>query len=243
MRNWIQSVQSYFHAFLHLFYPHICLQCGTDAIAQHQVLCPSCEAQLPYTHFGTMQTNPVEKIFWGRVPVQFATAILFFTKESIVQKLIVELKYRQNKKAGFLLGSLIAMELKSNPKFQPIDYLIPIPIRKSKLRKRGFNQSLIICEGLVANGIQASIFTGLLKTKNTLTQTRKDRLQRSAQSNTLFYLINYKGANGLHNLKNKHILIVDDVITTGATLEAACHSLQAAEPASIKVVTAAYTLR
>jgi ComF family protein len=237
MPNWIQSVQSYFHAFLHLFYPHICLQCGTDALAQHQALCSNCEAQLPFTHFGNMQNNPIEKIFWGRVPVDYAYANLFFTKESIVQKLIIELKYHQNKKAGYLLGSLIALELKTNPKFQPIDYLIPIPIRKRKLRKRGFNQSLVICEGILSSGIQAGIFTGLLKTKNTLTQTRKDRLQRSAQANTLFYLTNF------NQLNNKHLLIVDDVITTGATLEAACLSLRIAQPASVKVVTAAYTLR
>ncbi len=237
MPNWIQSVQSYFHAFLHLFYPHICLQCGTDVLAQHQVLCSSCVAQLPYTNFGNMQNNPIEKIFWGRAPVEYACSNLFFTKESIVQKLIIELKYHQNKKAGYLLGSLIALELKTNPKFQTIDYLIPIPIRKSKLRKRGFNQSLIICEGILSNGIQANLFTGLLKTKNTLTQTRKDRLQRSAQANTLFYLTNFK------QLNNKHLLVVDDVITTGATLEAACLSLRVAQPASVKVVTAAYTLR
>ena len=237
MPNWIQSLQSYFHAFLHLFYPHICLQCGTDLLAQHQVLCSNCEAQLPYTHFGNMQNNPVEKMFWGRVPVQFASANLFFTKESIVQKLIIELKYHQNKKAGMLLGRLIAIEIKANPKFQPIDYLIPIPIRKNKLRKRGFNQSLIICESIIANGIDACLFTGLKKSKNTLTQTHKDRLQRSSHSNTLFNLTDFK------ELKNKHLLIVDDVITTGATIEAACLSLSIAQPGSVKVVTAAYTLR
>jgi ComF family protein len=183
-----------------------------------------------------MNSSPVDKIFWGRVRFQQANAVLFFTKESIVQKIIFELKYKQNKKAGLLLGRLIAQDLLSNIDYPKIDYLIPIPISKKKLKKRGFNQCQIICEGIVSNGLNAHLFQGLTKTKNTQTQTHKDRLQRSNQTNDLFKLTNSDV------LLNKNILIIDDVLTTGATVEAAYHCLIEAKPATISITTAAYTI-
>ena len=161
--------------------------------------------------------------------------LLYFTKESIVQKIIFELKYKQNKKAGYLFGRLIANALVNNSKYSQIDYLIPIPISKRKLKKRGFNQSLIICEAIIANGYQVPIFTGLVTLREGATQTHKDRLQRSAETHSLFSLTQF------NTLKGKHLLIIDDVITTGATLETACACLMQAQPASIQIATAAYT--
>ncbi len=235
MNHWIKTIGGYLQALLHLFYPHICLQCGMDELRKKQIICDTCEASLPFTHFEQLQNNPIEKIFWGRVSIKNATAVLYFTKESIVQKIIFELKYKQNKKAGYLLGRLMAIELLNNKKFKEIDYLIPIPISKSKIKKRGFNQSLLICESMVASSYHVPIFTGLLKSKAATTQTHKDRLQRAAQTSSLF------SVTQLAQLKGKHLLIIDDVITTGATLEAACHCLLEAQPASIQIATAAYT--
>ena len=206
-----------------------------DVLRKEQIICDDCETQLPFTHFGVMQVNPVEKIFWGRFNIAHATAILFYTKESIVQQIIIELKYRQNKKAGYLLGRLIAHELMNNNKYCHIDYLIPIPISKRKMKKRGFNQSMIICEAIVESGFQVPIFIGLQKNKESVTQTQKDRLQRAQENNALFSLTQ------VPTLHSKHLLIIDDVITTGATLESACHILLQAQPASISVATAAYT--
>jgi ComF family protein len=183
-----------------------------------------------------MQNSPVEKIFWGRVPIEHAIAVLFFTKESCVQQIIFELKYQQNKKAGYLLGRLIAVELSQQGYFNQLDFLIPVPIDKRKKRKRGFNQSEIICEAILANGCKAKIFKGLLTAKVTATQTHKDRLQRGLQNSPKFKLKN----EGL--LYQKNILLVDDVLTTGATIEAACHCLLAAQTASIRIATAAYTI-
>ncbi len=230
------TLHSYLQGFIHLFYPHICLQCATTELLNNQVICDCCELQLPYTYFITMGNSPVDKIFWGRAQFQKSNAVLFFTKESIVQKIIFELKYKQNKKAGLLLGRLIAQEILSNLDYPPIDYLIPIPISKQKLRKRGFNQCQIICEGMVSYGLNAPLFQGLSKIKNTQTQTHKDRLQRSNQSNDLFKLTN------ADILVNKNILIIDDVLTTGATIEAAYHCLIQAKPSTICISTAAYTL-
>ena len=230
------NIFEYFKAFIHLFYPHICLQCGTDELADQHILCEYCESQLPYTNFSLIENSPVEKMFWGRAKINTVISILFFTKDSIVQKIIFELKYKQNKKAGYLLGKLIAYEITNSNKFDKIDFLIPIPISKKRERNRGFNQAKIICEAIVANGFKVSIFNGLVKQKDTATQTHKGRLQRSNYSESLFYL------NDPNCLQNKHLLIVDDVLTTGATIEAVYQCLCVANPASIHLATAAYTL-
>ncbi len=237
--NKIQSylkIGVFLKALLHLFYPHICLQCGTDELGEYQVLCDNCESQLPYTHFTQIQHSPVEKIFWGRVQISSVVSVLFFTKESIVQKIIFELKYKQNKKAGYLLGRLIAYELINAGKYNAVDYLVPIPISKRKLRTRGFNQSQIICEAIIANGFNVPIFNGLTKSKHSDTQTHKDRMQRGAQSENLFSLAHVKV------ITNKRLLLIDDVLTTGSTIEAACICLLEAKPLTIQLATAAYTL-
>ena len=207
MNKWINTVRSYLQAFQHLLYPHICLQCGIDTLRENQIICDVCETQLPFTHFEKMEINPIEKIFWGRAHIANAIAIVFFTKDSIVQQIIVELKYKHNKKAGYLLGRLIANELINNLKYSQVDYLIPIPISKRKMKKRGFNQSLIICESILASGFKAAVFTGLLKNKEATTQTQKDRMERARENNALFSLTQVSLLTG------KHLLIIDDVVT------------------------------
>jgi ComF family protein len=231
----VLQLKSFLQGFVHLFYPHICLQCAKEELLNSQVICDQCERELPFTLFTSISNNPVEKVFWGRAQIQYASSVLYFTKESIVQQIIFELKYKQNKKAGYLLGKLIAQDILSSIQFNDINYLIPIPISKQKLRERGFNQSRIICEAIVRYGVKASIFDGLKKIKNTTTQTHKDRLQRGSQPNNLFNLTNSP------TLKDKHVLIIDDVLTTGATLEAAIYCIQSAKPAMIYISTAAYT--
>jgi ComF family protein len=234
MQFWKNSILPYFKALVHLFYPQICLHCGTDLLLNHQIICNNCEAALPYTHFATMQNNPIEKIFWGRCSITHATAVLYFTKDSLVQKIMVELKYKQNKKAGDLLGRLIAKQLVT-ANYSNIDYLVPIPISKKKIRKRGFNQSHLLCEFISKNGFSIPIFTGLIKSKETVSQTQKTRLTRAASSTMLFTLQQQDA------IKGKHLLLIDDVITTGATLENAYTCLMQAQPASIRIATAAYT--
>lgn len=232
----IQKIKIYLQGFAHLLYPHLCLACSTEALGYDQIICDQCEAALPYTNFSKMQSSPVDKIFWGRAPIQTANSILFFTKESLVQKIVLELKYKQNKKAGSLLGKLMAQDFLATHDSLTIDFLVPIPISKQKLRKRGFNQCQIICASMIENGLNSSIFDGLQKIKNSATQTHKDRLQRGLQTNNLFKI------KDAISIKDKNILLVDDVLTTGATMEAAIHCLQSANPAKIYVITAAYTI-
>jgi len=232
----LQTIHIYLQGFVHLFYPHVCLQCASENLSTEQIICDRCETLLPYTDFEAIQNSPVDKIFWGRIKLKKSISDLFYTKESIVQKILFELKYKQNKKAGLLLGKLIAATLKESTTFDQNTYLIPIPISNGRRRKRGYNQSELICESILANGINMPIFKGLVKTKKSVTQTLKDRVQRGIHLDNVFKLTHF---NVLHN---KDIIIIDDVLTTGATIEAAYHCLLKANPKSINMVTAAYTL-
>ncbi|MEN9696861.1 MAG: hypothetical protein RLZ56_282 [Bacteroidota bacterium] len=240
MYTWLIQIGSclnhYFKSFLHLLYPHICLQCGTDQLQEKQIICARCETALPFTAFGKMQNSPVEKIFWGRTPVQHVISILFFTKESLVQQIMMELKYHHNKRAGWLMGKLIAMELMQQAYCQEIDYIIPIPISKQKEKQRGYNQSAIIGQAIIDHGIPAQLYSCLVTRQHGPSQTQKNRLQRNRTQLEKFKL---KDATVI---KGKNIIIIDDVLTTGATLEAACECLLQAEPASIRLATAAYTI-
>jgi ComF family protein len=212
------------------------LECGTDLISSHAVLCILCEKNLPYTDLFKIENNLIEKIFWGRVPLHAASAVLYFTKNAIVQTLIFELKYHQNKKAGWLLGRLIGAIIKEADRFNPIDFLVPIPISKKKQRQRGFNQAMIICEGILQVLAALKILPALKKQKSSRSQTFKDRIQRGDQMAQLFEL------DKSFDLGKAKLLLVDDVITTGATLEAATACLWQAQPKAISIAAAAYTL-
>lgn len=227
---------SYLQAFLHLFYPHICLECGTELLSIHTVLCNNCENNLPYTNLFEIENNIIEKVFWGRSKITAAGAALFFSKDTIVQILIFELKYKQNKKAGWLLGRIIGSSIQHVSRFNTIDLLIPIPITRKKERQRGFNQSIIICEGIQEILPALKIAAVLKKPKSTRSQTFKGRLQRSKQYEHLFALADPVSIIGVN------LLLVDDVITTGATLEAACACLWLGQPQSVSLAAAAYTI-
>ena len=219
-----------------MLYPHICLHCGSEKITNDQVLCVDCIINLPYTDFFSMEENAIEKIFWGRTNIAKAGALLFFTKDSIVKVLIFELKYKQNKKAGLLLGNLIGIALSKTDRFNDIDLLIPIPISRKKLRARGFNQTQLICEGIMQSWPGKKIANNLKKISSGLTQTHKDRVERGMTSLPVFYLTQPA------SLRAKNLLIVDDIITTGATIESACICLRQAAPATISLAAAAYTI-
>jgi ComF family protein len=217
-------------------YPQICFGCGTDQVEKNMPLCPKCIQDLPTTDFFSINENPVEKIFWGRAAIQHAGALLFFTKDSLVQTLITELKYYHNKKVGILFGKLMGEAIAVEEKFKQIDLIIPIPISASKINTRGFNQSEVIAIGMQQVWHRPMLNDVLIKKSWSNSQTKKSRKARLQQLPDLFFL------QKPTNIEGKHILLVDDVLTTGATLEAAVASLMTGSPASVSIAVAAYTL-
>lgn len=232
----MRIVHSYFDAFVHLWYPHICLQCGTDQLDKQDVLCRPCINKLPYTEFENEWNNPIHKIFWGRVSFYYANALLFFTKDSIVQLLITELKYQQNKKAAWMLGRLMGHYMMEQMKTEPVDILIPIPISPSKKHQRKYNQAQLICKGIQSVTQLPIVEDLLIKPYESASQTHKDRIRRMEAIGQSFLVEN------AHKINNKHLLLVDDVLTTGATIEAACIALSNTEWKNISVFTATYTI-
>ena len=237
IRTFLNRLQAYSTGFLHLFYPHICMHCGSEELPSANILCAACEKNLPYTHFLPIEQNTIEKIFWGRVPLHEAGASLFFTKDSIVQYLVFSLKYKSQKKAGRLLGNIIGQDMLHSQRFKNIDCMIPIPLSKNKQRTRGYNQALLICEGIQEKHPHIQILPLLLKHKNAISQTNKDRIQRTQLGPQSYSIIDSA------QIAEKNVLVVDDVITTGATIESVCkYILSEARPHSLSVVAAAYTI-
>ena len=207
-------VKKLFADAMQLFYPHHCLGCGTDLLSATNILCLKCTASLPHTGFEIIENNPVENIFRGRVVITAASSQFYFAKGHLVQQLIHQLKYKGNKEAGEYLGSIMGKSLAESNRFNDIDYLIPLPLYPDKEFKRGYNQAEMICNGMAATMQVAVLNKIVIRQRRTETQTKKHRAERWE---------NVEGSFGIKNpgiLTGKNILLVDDVITTGATLEA-----------------------
>lgn len=228
------TIKTYTEAFLGLIYPELCTACGTNLYQQEKILCTKCLYNLPRTYFHKVPSNPIEQSLWGRVDIERASALYFFQKADKYQKLLHLLKYKNRKDIGIELGRLYGADLVLEEAFNKIDYIIPVPLHRKKLHKRGFNQSEIIAKGL-KEFIPAQLRTDILiRKKKTDTQTRKSRYERWENIQDVFSVKNSK------ELNNKHILLVDDVFTTGATIEGCAIALHNAADVKISVVTLAY---
>jgi len=228
------KLADFIHGFDHLFFPRTCQACGHVLYKQEKVLCTKCLYHLPKTNFWHHADNPVAEIFWGRVELNAAASFLFFNKSGKVQHLMHNLKYRGKKQIGPFMGELIGKELKKSKQYQTVDMVLPVPLHPDKLTKRGYNQSALIAKG-IAQSMKIPVYTDLLiKTKNTESQTKKSRYERWQNVSRVFKLQNPS------LIKNKHILLVDDVITTGATIEACAQVLLHEENVTVSVFSLAY---
>ena len=144
----MNALQTYINSFVHLFFPHNCIGCGTDNLNDDDLLCAKCLYELPQTNFFQSKNNPVEKIFYGRLNIEVAASGFYFTKNSLLQKLMIELKYKNNKDVGFYLGKMLGKMLNESERFNNVDALVPLPLNAKKEKKRGYNQAKIICEGI-----------------------------------------------------------------------------------------------
>jgi ComF family protein len=198
----------------HLIFPEKCIVCQGELSPHDAQLCPFCLTDLDYTHYEKyLGASKVDKLFWGRVPVEKTYSHLFFKKGGSTQQILHELKYTFNAQVGRTFGEQIGHTLKEKKEWSDIDFLVPVPIHPKKAFSRGYNQSVLIAEG-ISKSLGCPIHTlGLKKTRHTTSQTQKGRFLRWDNVNNNFSLTNNDDFNG------KHIAFVDDVITTGATLE------------------------
>jgi len=216
---------------LHVVFPHVCDGCGSDLLNIESRLCIRCLASLPETNFEIHPNNPVEKDFWGRLPIISGSAHLYFTKESLVQHLMHQLKYRGNKDLGVQLGRIMGNVLKSSNRFNEIDALIPLPLFPSKEKKRGYNQAKVLCDGIAEIMNLPVLSNVIIRPQHTETQTKKGRIERWKNIEGKFKLIDPLA------IQTKHLLLIDDVVTTGATLEACGNELLTAENVKLSVAT------
>ncbi len=222
---------------LHLFYPHICTGCGSDLLQKDQLLCLKCINELPHTGFAPFANNPVEKYFRGRLPLTAAHSEFYFSKGSLIQQLIHQLKYKGNTGIGAFLGELMGHSLLKSDRFNSIDALIPLPLYADKEQQRGYNQAAVICEGLSAVLNIPTLIGNVTRERYTETQTRKHRTERWENVHQSFAVKNSQA------LKDKHLLLVDDVVTTGATLEACGAVILQTTNARLSIATLALASR
>lgn len=217
---------------LGLFYPKLCPACGSR-LSEQLVICMNCENSLPLTNFHLQADNVIAKQFWGRVEVEAVAACYYFTKGSKIQQLIHQLKYKGNQEVGELIGKLYGLSLKESV-FDQIDLIIPVPLHPEKLKKRGFNQSTSFAKGL-SEALQKPYYEdAVIRTSYTETQTKKSRWNRWLNVSEAFEVAQPK------ILHQKNILVVDDVITTGATMEALISKLSQSIQARFYVASIAY---
>jgi ComF family protein len=210
----IEKLRSYLKDFSQLLYPKNCEGCGTDVLNETDVLCLKCLHQLPETGFCDIPDNPVEKTFYGRLNCSNATSAYYYSKDSLLQHLMIQLKYRNNKEVGFYLGRQLGYLLQNAERFNNIDVLIPLPLNPKKEIQRGYNQSMVICEGIASVWQKPVLEKVVKRIQFTDSQTQQDRIHRWQNMQNVFAVVENNAIEG------KHILLVDDVITTGATLEA-----------------------
>ncbi|MFL0094619.1 ComF family protein [Tenacibaculum maritimum] len=219
----------------YLFFPNSCVTCNKALLQNELILCIQCRHKLPIISYNDYTNNKVVTSFYGRVPINKAVSFFYYQKQGITQRLIQELKYKNNQKIGAFIGNWLGHQLKESNEFNNIDYIIPVPLHPKKLKKRGYNQLTLFGESL-SKILNITYKPNLLIKKSmTHTQTLKHRLNRFSNTSTSFSL------NTPTVLANKHILLIDDVITTGATIEACCNELLKVPNITISIATMAYT--
>lgn len=217
MQNFIaENMKSIALDFLNLLYPRLCVACKEPLHGYEKDLCTMCYYHLPKTRFLSVVDNPVAKLFWGRSNICFASAYCYYSKGGTAQKLIHAMKYQGKSEIGNSIGKVYGNQLKRNDDLymSDVDLIVPVPLHLKRKRERGYNQSDAFALGLsTALGTQVEL-SALVKAENTTTQTNKTRIGRWQNVEKTFKV------RDCTRFINKHVLLVDDVITTGATLEA-----------------------
>jgi len=218
---------------LNLFFPQVCEVCGSGLVRGEKIICIRCHFNLPRTNYHDDDDNKTAQLFAGIVPFKKASSYFIYTKHSDYTNIIHGLKYEGKQEIGLYFGELFGNELKESGFCESIDCIIPVPLHKKRHRERGFNQSLCIAQGLSkATGLEIDN-DSVKRIVYTKTQTKKSKMERFGNVDHIFKL------NENHSLTNKHVLLIDDVITTGATIESLAQALESVEGITISIVSLA----
>lgn len=205
------GLKVFFNDFLHLLFPRLCMACDTNLLSTEEVICTQCLFHLPFTDFHLDPANETARHLWGKINFEHAFSMLHLAKSSRVETLLHRLKYKNKPEIGHFLGKMYAKSIREIVK--GIDTIVPIPIHPSKLRKRGYNQAAEFAKGL-SEGLEIPLNTTLMIRKVlSVSQTQKSRTERYENVQGVFSLLPMRS-----NLEDLHILLVDDVLTTGATI-------------------------
>lgn len=216
------------------FFPRYCVVCGKRLLLGEEHLCVECLCALPRIRFQNQEKNEIAKLLWGKMPIERASAFLYYSKGGDVRELLFQLKYYGNQKIGYFMGRCMAKELISTGFFDGIEGIIPVPLHDRKRKSRGYNQSELLAEG-ISSIVQIPLFKNVLRRKQyTETQTHKSNYERWSNVMDVF-----EGVS-LERLSFKHVLLVDDVLTTGATLVACADAFKGVEGIRISVLTLAW---
>ncbi|NPD44929.1 ComF family protein [Lentimicrobium sp. S6] len=226
-------IQSLLEDFLNLIYPRTCMACGNTLFRHEEVICSHCLIHLPKTFYHKDPKNPLLSLFWGKIPIEMVSSFYFYNKGNKVQNLIHQLKYNKQPEIGVYLGKRYGVFLKKSECFRHVNLIIPVPLHHSKQKIRGYNQAEMIAKGLSESMDIPYDYTSFIRSSETETQTKKTKLERWENVKNKFKV------EEVDKLKNQHILLVDDVITTGSTLEACAQVLLEVEGVKISMVSMA----
>jgi ComF family protein len=232
----MNALGRYLADFASLIFPELCAACHGSLVAGEDLICTHCLYNLPLTNFHQQPDNIVAQQFWGKLPVRGAYALYFFNKGGKVQRMMHHFKYNGQQRIGNILGAIAGKQLAESDVFNTADYIIPVPLHKKRLNERGYNQSACFAEGL-AEKLKAKVeLDNLIRRVATQTQTHKSRFARFENMQEVFALAYPE------RLENKHILLVDDTVTTGATLEACGMELLKVPGLTLSIATMAYAV-
>lgn len=229
----MKIITLFFEDFINLLYPRVCVVCNNNLFRHEELICTKCQYEIPKTNFHFISDNPISRIFWGRVNIKNATSYYFFDSGSRFHVLIHKMKYRGQKEIGYELGMIFGNELKHSELYNQIDLVIPVPLHPKKQRKRGYNQSEWIARGIAEVMEKPVDLKSVYRAVDTESQTKKTRYERWKNVEGIFRL------GSEESLKKKHILLVDDVITTGSTLEACATTILKCEDTMVSVAVLA----
>ncbi len=216
-----------------LFFPKTCLACKNILTDDEQSICHHCLSELPYTHFLIGTNNLMYQKLSPYINIEGAYSLVYFRKRGNIQEILHQLKYKNHQEIGELFGKIMAERINENKEYPQFDFIIPIPLHPKKYKKRGYNQLTFLCKTL-ADKLNCSCEENLLiKVKHNKSQTHKNMQERKENVQGIFQLKQPEKFSG------KHFLLIDDVMTTGATLESAAKELLKINEAKLSIATLA----